>query len=218
MLSLISIFGHSLEDIKSIITIAGIVLTTASFGWRWVWVPSSKLIKKIDSIYTSIEVNLPVLLKIKDEFSPNGGSSLKDAINRLEVGQQKNTERHKLLISELGMSFFETDAKGSCIWVSPKWENLTGILHENAMGNGWINAIHPWDREKVYKEWSESIKQQRSFNMIYMVNKEDPKKITCQTVLLKDVKNNITGVIGTISLLETPDNNGKPLYDKSGQG
>ena len=56
--------------------------------------------------------------------------------------------------SPLGL--FQTDPDGRCTYVNRRYEKLSGLPIERALGNGWINAIHRQDRIKVFRAWRQS--------------------------------------------------------------
>lgn len=62
--------------------------------------------------------------------------------------------RAALDASPLGL--FQTDAKGRCTWVNRRYESISGLSAECAVGEGWISAVHPQDRIKVFRAWHES--------------------------------------------------------------
>jgi PAS domain S-box-containing protein len=41
------------------------------------------------------------------------------------------------------------DAEGQALEVNPRWEELTGLTPEQARGHGWMEALHPDDRERT---------------------------------------------------------------------
>ena len=49
---------------------------------------------------------------------------------------------------------YATDASGSCVFVNDKWQELSGLTREEALGTGWRQAIHPEDVGYVDKAWS----------------------------------------------------------------
>ncbi|REJ84267.1 MAG: PAS domain S-box protein [Bacteroidetes bacterium] len=55
------------------------------------------------------------------------------------------------------VGIFRTDCDGACIYVNKKWCELSGMSRQEAIGNGWVKAIHPDDKEKTFKEWSSSV-------------------------------------------------------------
>lgn len=56
--------------------------------------------------------------------------------------------------SPLGL--FQTDPEGRCTYVNKRYEVLSGMSAQQAIGNGWIQAIHPQDRIKVFRAWRQS--------------------------------------------------------------
>ena len=51
------------------------------------------------------------------------------------------------------VGIFETDANGSTTFVNETWLQYSGMHYEEAMGDGWLNAVHPDDREWLQKGW-----------------------------------------------------------------
>ena len=47
------------------------------------------------------------------------------------------------------MGIVFADAGGSCVYVNERWCQLTGITADAAMGEGWLAAVHPDDRDRV---------------------------------------------------------------------
>ena len=45
------------------------------------------------------------------------------------------------------------DADGACSYANPSWLELSGLLPEQARGDGWWDAVHPDDRERVSEAW-----------------------------------------------------------------
>lgn len=96
-----------------------------------------------------------MIVQINAEFSPNGGMTLKDQVNRIEQGQIKTKAQVLQLLNaapNLSIGYFETDAKGGCSYVSRGWTEMTGLAIEQARGRGWMAALHPEDRQRVANE------------------------------------------------------------------
>ncbi|MCW3847954.1 EAL domain-containing protein [Sphingomonas sp. LB-2] len=49
----------------------------------------------------------------------------------------------------LTQAVFDTDALGFATEISPSWLAYTGLSYEEARGFGWIDAIHPEDRQRI---------------------------------------------------------------------
>lgn len=98
---------------------------------------------------------------VVSEVRPNGGGSMRDEIRAIAAKQKArdNTIEDRAI--------FETNAKGECIHVNLAYCRMTGRTLEELRGNGWLNAVHPADREAVLAEWQESITLNKDFDLHY---------------------------------------------------
>ena len=69
---------------------------------------------------------------------------------------QKSEERYRTLARISPVGIFRTDLDGATTYVNPKWREMSGLTDEQAMGDGWLAAVHPDDRQRVGKGWRES--------------------------------------------------------------
>lgn len=61
--------------------------------------------------------------------------------------------RFRTLANTGAAGVFETDAQGRCVYLNPRWCELTGLEPEEGLGDGWIRAVHPEDVERVVGYW-----------------------------------------------------------------
>jgi PAS domain S-box-containing protein len=66
--------------------------------------------------------------------------------------------RFRTLTKTAPVGIFETDANGSTTFVNETWLQYTGMQFEEAMGDGWLNAVYPEDREWLQKGWQSKTK------------------------------------------------------------
>lgn len=64
---------------------------------------------------------------------------------------------HRLL-DEAPVGIFATDAEGVTTWVNRHWCELSGLAAERALGKGWLEAIHPADRQAVASGWEAAVR------------------------------------------------------------
>lgn len=48
--------------------------------------------------------------------------------------------------------------------VSPSWQDYTGQTYIEAIGYGWLNAIHPDDRNYTMEQWIDAVKHLKNYN------------------------------------------------------
>jgi PAS domain S-box-containing protein len=147
-------------------------------AWRFVLLPLGRGVRKVDQVINGLSVSLPILIDIAKEFKPNGGNSLRDVVDRIEERQAFCDPRHCALYSQLNLAVFEANEHGAYKFVSTRWCELTGLIPQQASGDGWINSIHPDDRERVMKEWRNSVAEQREFTLNFRIVSAHDKSVT----------------------------------------
>ena len=80
-----------------------------------------------------------------------------------EVFLKESELRFRSLSESSPIGVFQTDLAGKCLYTNTCWQEIAGLTLEESLGNGWINAIHPDDRQRVRAEWDKSIQEKRDF-------------------------------------------------------
>ncbi len=65
------------------------------------------------------------------------------------------------------IGIFVTGPDGRCHFTNDRWQLIAGLSAEEALGAGWTAAIHPDDRETVFREWARSVAEEREFDLNY---------------------------------------------------
>ena len=130
--------------------------------------PGSEALKESGAALKSIADMKTVMDMILAQLKPNGGSSLKDAVNRLEnaVSAVQSEVRHIRTSAELasdaaGALLWRADRAGRIIWVSKAIKESLGEVNDTSfMGWSWLNLIHHEDRDRVRERWEEALQDQ----------------------------------------------------------
>jgi PAS domain S-box-containing protein len=69
---------------------------------------------------------------------------------------RENEERFRLLATSIPQLVFTTRHDGSRTWGSPQWIDFTGLSLDDSLGFGWLDAIHPDDREGTVNAWKDA--------------------------------------------------------------
>jgi PAS domain S-box-containing protein len=66
---------------------------------------------------------------------------------------RKSEERYQTLANISPVGIFRTDANGSTTYVNPTWCQLSGFSADDALGVGWLKAVHPDDIKSLADNW-----------------------------------------------------------------
>jgi PAS domain S-box-containing protein len=73
--------------------------------------------------------------------------------HRAEERLRDSEQRFRLLASSIPQLVFLTRPDGTRTWPSPQWIEFTGLSFDQSLGFGWLEAIHPDDREPTQRAW-----------------------------------------------------------------
>jgi PAS domain S-box-containing protein len=182
--------------------------------WQYFAFPLIKLLKASNRNMHNLTDALPTLIAIAQEFRPNHGTSLRDAINRIEDGVAFSNQRNRAICSYFDIALFETDAAGNYTFVSKDWCTMTGLSPEQAMGDGWINAVRADDRDKVMTAWERSVADKREFALDYEIYTPmgygETRKISNRAFPSRRGSGSLEHVVGIVGIIRVAPNRVDP--------
>ena len=122
--------------------------------------------KVIRPTYIVVRTHMNTVHKIDfifEELKPNGGASIRDAINRIEEGLNAARGMQRALLADHEDALFETDVNGNCIWMNRTYSRLVERTPAELIGHGWQNAIAQEDRKGLVEEWYAAVLEDREF-------------------------------------------------------
>ncbi len=81
--------------------------------------------------------------------------------------------RHAALLDAFPALVWCADGEGGCSFVNQAWTDYTGRGLELELGAGWLEAIHPEDREAVGRQWSEAFGLRRRLDTEFRLRRSD---------------------------------------------
>ena len=70
-----------------------------------------------------------------------------------EVAQRSDAEhRLRLIMESSPLGILVSDDRGQCRFANAAWQRIAGLGLEQALGAGWLAAVHPGDRGRVIEE------------------------------------------------------------------
>jgi PAS domain S-box-containing protein len=95
-------------------------------------------------------------------MSAGGGPAAEEAIRRSE-------ERYRSLVQGGAQVVWVAGPDGAMKEDSPEWRWITGQSAEDYIGHGWLDSIHPEDRERVERDWRECVRTGKVFDDRYRI-------------------------------------------------
>jgi PAS domain S-box-containing protein len=149
-----------------------------------------KLVKHIKSFYIQIDEQEYVCGFAED-------------ITERKKAEKALFESQKVFETLTNMSpvgIFRTRADGYTTYVNQKWCELSGLTAEEALGDGWLNAVHPDDKNRVLSNWKiHSAKGEHSEAEYRFVKKDGSKIWVLGYAIPEKDGNEIVGYIGTLT-------------------
>src|SRR5450756_1015399 len=85
------------------------------------------------------------------------GPATQEALRRSE-------ERYRALVQGGAQIIWVSSPSGEMLEDSAEWRWITGQTVEEFLGNGWLDSIHPEDRERVERDWRDCLSTGRLFD------------------------------------------------------
>ena len=86
---------------------------------------------------------------------------------RGDVGAQD--ARYRLLVEAMPQLVWTCAPDGQCDYLGPQWVAYTGTPEAEQLGYGWLEKVHPDDRERVNAEWTKSAAAGEQFDIDFRV-------------------------------------------------
>jgi PAS domain S-box-containing protein len=80
-----------------------------------------------------------------------------------EEALRRSEERYRALVQGGAQITWVVSPDGEMLEDSTEWRWITGQTVAEFLGNGWLESIHPEDRERVERDWRESLRTGRIF-------------------------------------------------------
>ncbi|MBA3893282.1 MAG: PAS domain S-box protein [Gemmatimonadales bacterium] len=80
---------------------------------------------------------------------------------RAEAALRRSEERYRSLVQATAQLVWSCDPAGDIVEELPSWSAYTGQPFEAYRGPGWIEAIHPEDRESLRASWRAAVASRR---------------------------------------------------------
>jgi PAS domain S-box-containing protein len=101
--------------------------------------------------------------------------TLQDITNQknIEESLRETEDRFRVIADSAPVLIWMSDTEGLCTFFNKPWLDFTGRPLEQQLGNGWIESIHPEDREQCLDLYHQRLKSRMEFTMEYRLLRHD---------------------------------------------
>ena len=177
-----------LEDTKTLIEVIGGVVTGVIAVIAYL---NKKLIKPLTAvkiqIQDTVKVNTALLQEhseILKELKFNGGKSIKDVINKIDLKLDKTQkDLHNIIAIVKAQQEYDSDGifiadkHGNCYYFNKAYLDITGLSFNEALNFGWTNAIYPKDYERILSSWNTCVTTMSNMELVHSYKNVKTKRV-----------------------------------------
>ncbi|HYD97899.1 MAG TPA: PAS domain S-box protein, partial [Alphaproteobacteria bacterium] len=93
--------------------------------------------------------------------------------HRIEERLHESEARFRNMADHAPLMMWVTEADGRCTYLNRAWYRFTGQSHEEAIGFGWLDTIHPEDRQRANEVFEAASAAQSAFQVEYRLRRAD---------------------------------------------
>jgi two-component system cell cycle sensor histidine kinase/response regulator CckA len=132
---------------------------------------------------------------------------------RAEEALRKSEEQYRSLVLATTQIVWETNAEGEVRGDIPMWRSYTGQSIQEIQDQGWINALHPDDQERVSKIWANALQTIKVYDTEYRIRSKSGEygEFSVRGVPITDKDGNVISWVGTCTDITEKKNYEKQL-------
>lgn len=123
------------------------------------------------------------------------------ARKRTEAELRESEGRFRSLASVAPVGIFRTDAEGACVYVNPRWSEITGMSLDEARGDGWLESIDEADRDAVLARLRQAASAEEAVYTEYRIRSPGGGAtwVIGRALAERDRQGRFGGLVGTVS-------------------
>ncbi len=90
-----------------------------------------------------------------------------------EIALQQSEEKYRCLTEATSQIIWDTKAEGEFVTQQPAWSAFTGQTYDELKEWGWLNAIHPDDKQHTSQMWSDALTNRTSYQIEHRLRRYD---------------------------------------------
>ena len=147
------------------------------------------------------------LQTISDQLVSNGGSSLRDAINRIEHRQIQTEQRERAFLHMHPDMMFELDRHLSLRWSNHAFLDTLDVDSSCVQNFGWHNLIVESERERVLEQFEDARQAVRNIittaTLVVGNNPESTINTAITGTVMEDSTQKTSGFLVTVKMMQS---------------
>ncbi len=128
------------------------------------------------------------------------------ARKQVESALRTSEERYRALVMASSVLVWTSDPAGRFVAPQPSWEGYTGQPWSAHRDQGWIDALHPDDREAVRRAWQRRSREpgvvHEDHGRLWSVQKNGYRHVIARAVPVLEAEGSVREWIGTVTDVE----------------
>ena len=118
-----------------------------------------------------------------------------------EIRIRESEEQFRILTRTSPVGIFVTDPQGDCEYINEAYEAMSGQSLALSTGAGWINAIHPDDRDRIIAEWEQAVESDEPYRTEFRYLRPDGSVTwaIAQAIAQRDARGQPVRFIGAVT-------------------
>ncbi|MDC3961038.1 PAS domain S-box protein [Polyangium jinanense] len=124
-------------------------------------------------VHTFLSLKFPLRDRHGNPYAVCGVSTDITDRKRVEEALRESELRFRNMADTAPVMIWVTGTDCACTFLSQRWYDFTGQPLERALGRGWLDAVHPDDREEIWTKFLTASRLRESMRLEYRLRRKD---------------------------------------------
>ena len=88
----------------------------------------------------------------------------------IDHADREGTARFQMLAESIPQIVWIANAGGKTTYINKRWSEMTGMPMSESVGSGWVESVHPDDRDPCYEKWQKCVASGETFEIEYRLH------------------------------------------------
>jgi PAS domain S-box-containing protein len=175
------------------------IIATLTFASVVAWKVYTMWLKPSYDNQKKFKEAMPHIEQIVAQLSPNGGASLRDAIDRIERRMILVEEKQNVYLMDVRHGIFETNHSGKITGVNRTFCRMLNCTENELTGYGWLNFVE--NQKDIFERFNHCVSNEIEFKMTFDMKKTTGElvHVTCSANPLRSsIDKSLIGYLGVI--------------------